>query len=273
MADLFRKEKSLYASTANTFGTGTSVTITPASVSGLPTDTEITLTFDRVNSSGTATPSAMERIIGVISGGNFVPRLRGADGTSDAAHTSPVVELIHSAKDTNDLVDGILVNQSQTGHLKSGAQIDDTSADHQYVLAVSELTADRTVTLPLLTGADEFVFKAHTQTFTNKRITPRVVTTTDDATAVIDVDITDQYQLTAIANATTFTVTGTPVAGQKLIVRLKDAGVAKALTWTGFTSKGATLPTTTVVSKTHYIGLIYNLTDTTWDCVAATVEA
>jgi hypothetical protein len=38
-------------------------------------------------------------------------------------------------------------------------------------------------------------------------IDPRVVTTTDDATAVIDCTVTDQYQLTAIANATTFTVT------------------------------------------------------------------
>lgn len=50
-------------------------------------------------------------------------------------------------------------------------QINDTSADHQYVFAVSELSADRTVTLPLLTGADEFVFKDHTQTLTNKTLT------------------------------------------------------------------------------------------------------
>jgi hypothetical protein len=47
-------------------------------------------------------------------------------------------------------------------------EIQDTSADHQYVLAVSELTADRTITLPLLTGTDTFVFEAHTQTLTNK---------------------------------------------------------------------------------------------------------
>ena len=49
-------------------------------------------------------------------------------------------------------------------------EIQDTSADHQYVLAVSELTADRTVTLPLLTGNDEFVFKDHAQTLTNKTL-------------------------------------------------------------------------------------------------------
>jgi hypothetical protein len=56
-------------------------------------------------------------------------------------------------------------------------QINDTSADHQYVFAVSELTADRTVTLPLLTGADEFVFKDHAQTLTNKTLTtPKIAT-------------------------------------------------------------------------------------------------
>ena len=47
-------------------------------------------------------------------------------------------------------------------------QIQDTSSDHQYVFAVSELAADRTVTLPLLTGNDEFVFKDHAVTMSNK---------------------------------------------------------------------------------------------------------
>ena len=49
-------------------------------------------------------------------------------------------------------------------------QINDTSANHQYVFAVSELAADRTVTLPLLTGNDTFVFANHTQTLDNKTI-------------------------------------------------------------------------------------------------------
>jgi len=50
-------------------------------------------------------------------------------------------------------------------------EIQDTSANNQYVLAVSELSADRTITLPLLTGNDEFVFKDHIQTLTNKTLT------------------------------------------------------------------------------------------------------
>ncbi|MFA5037767.1 MAG: hypothetical protein WC479_11405, partial [Candidatus Izemoplasmatales bacterium] len=154
-----------------------------------------------------------------------------------------------------------LANPTFTGTviLPKTLEIQDTSADHQYVLAVSELTADRTITLPLLTGTDTFVFQAHTQTLTNKRVTQRVVTTTDDATAVIDVDVTDVYELSAVANATTFSTTGTPTDGQKLIIRFKDAGVAKGLTWDAiFVAIGVTAPTTTVAGKWHYVGCQYN---------------
>lgn len=41
---------------------------------------------------------------------------------------------------------------------------------NRYVFAGSAIAANRTVTLPLLTGNDEFVFKDFTQTFTNKTI-------------------------------------------------------------------------------------------------------
>lgn len=57
-----------------------------------------------------------------------------------------------------------------TSPVLTAPQINDTSGDHQYVVAVSELAADRTVTLPLLTGPDEFVFKDHAATLTNKSI-------------------------------------------------------------------------------------------------------
>lgn len=51
----------------------------------------------------------------------------------------------------------------------------DTSADHKYSFGVSELAADRTITLPLLTGNDTFVFQAHTQTLTNKTLTGPII--------------------------------------------------------------------------------------------------
>ena len=76
---------------------------------------------------------------------------------------------------------------------------------------------------------------------------------------------------------TAFTInapTGTPIEGQKLLIRLKDSGVAKGITWNSiFSVVGVTLPTTTVAGKTHYIGCVYNNIDSTWDVVAVGVKA
>jgi len=136
---------------------------------------------------------------------------------------------------------------------------------------ISAHSDDRSLTLPNAT--DTLVGKATTDTLTNKRVTQRVTTTTDDATAVIDIDSCDVYQLSAVANATEFTTTGTPTDGQKLIIRLKDAGVSKALTWTGFTAIGVTLPTATTASKWHYIGATYNSAAAAWHAIAVATQA
>ena len=48
--------------------------------------------------------------------------------------------------------------------------IGDLSEDHFYKVMGSELAADRTITLPLLTGDDTVVTEAHTQTLTNKTL-------------------------------------------------------------------------------------------------------
>jgi len=276
MADLLRKTKSLYASTTNTFSTGTGVTITPNSVSGLPTDTEITLTFDRVDSTGAATPTAMERIIGTISGGNFVVRTspstgRGADGTSDAAHTSPVVEYIPNAKDSNDLIDAILVEHLQTGaHGNVTASTINVGTTVAFTGGSNEatLSANSAVLIPT-----QQAVKAYADSTRD----PRTTTETSSATPTINTDNIDIHTITAQAEAITSMTTnlsGTPVNGQKLIIRIKDDGTARAITWgASFASRGATLPTTTVLGKYHHIGLIYNSTATIWDCVAAVVEA
>jgi hypothetical protein len=70
-----------------------------------------------------------------------------------------------------------LTNKTIPSPILSGVQINDTSADHKYTIGVSELTADRTATLPLLTGNDEFTFNAQIQTLTNKTLTTPTITT------------------------------------------------------------------------------------------------
>lgn len=94
--------------------------------------------------------------------------------------------------------------------------------------------------------------------------------TTDDATSVINCDTYNEYYLTAIANATEFSVTGTPTTGMEIFIGFKDAGVSKALTWTGITGLGQVLPTSTVASKWHIVRLKYI---GAWYAIAVGVEA
>ena len=117
-----------------------------------------------------------------------------------------------------------------------------------------------------------------TQTLTNKRINPRVLSQASTATLAINSDSYDQAVMTAQAVALAISApTGTPVNGQKLTVRLKDNGTARALTWTttsgGWRIIGTTLPTTTVASKVTYVGAIYNSDEVFWDVIAVTTQA
>lgn len=99
--------------------------------------------------------------------------------------------------------------------------------------------------------------------------------TTSTATFTINADLQDLGVITAQAAALTIAApTGTPIQGQKLIFRIKDNGTARAITWNAiFRVIGTTLPTTTVINKTTYVGCIYNSTDTKWDVVAVNTEA
>jgi len=106
------------------------------------------------------------------------------------------------------------------------------------------------------------------------RINPRITNVASSATPTPDVSTTDQYNLTALAAAAAFAVpAGTPLDGQKLIIRIKDNGTARALTYNAiYRAVGVTLPTTTVISKTTYLGLIYNVVIPSWDVVAVATE-
>lgn len=121
MTDYLRKYKSLFSTTlASGIGTGTGDTLTLSSVTGLPTDTPITITVDRVDSEGNTTPTKLERITGTISGSNLTSYTRGVDGTTEQAHSAgAVVEMIFNAEDWNDVVDWGLVEHDQDGTHKS----------------------------------------------------------------------------------------------------------------------------------------------------------
>ena len=69
-----------------------------------------------------------------------------------------------------DTVAQDLSNKTLVSPVLTTPQINDSASDHQYVFAAGNLAADRTVTLPVLTGGDTLVFEAHAQALTGKTI-------------------------------------------------------------------------------------------------------
>ena len=114
--DLFRKGKSNFATTLASGISDSDTTIPLSSAVGLPTDTAVTLTIDRVDANGKSTPDDVERVTGVVSGTNLVDCLRGEDGTTPSAHEAgAVVEMIWDGETWNDAVGGILAEHNQDG--------------------------------------------------------------------------------------------------------------------------------------------------------------
>jgi hypothetical protein len=109
------------------------------------------------------------------------------------------------------------------------------------------------------------------QTFTNKRITSRVVTVTQSATPAINTDNTDVASIVSLAQAITSmttSLTGTPVDGDGLLIRLTDNGIARAITWgASFEASTVALPTTTIASAMLCVEFIWNTVTAKWRCV------
>lgn len=107
------------------------------------------------------------------------------------------------------------------------------------------------------------------------RIPKRTTTITSSATPSPNADTTDLFEITALAAAAAIAApTGTPVNLQTLVLRIKDNGTIRSLSWNAaYRAIGVTLPTTTVAGKVLYIGMFYNSTDSKWDVTAVGQQA
>ena len=243
-------------------GTGTALT------TGISADaTTVTLTAPTINGvvGGTTTSQTITTLTteGIqnatgeleITAANQIVEIQGGGSNSGAitlnceqnTHGQKIIAQPHSAGVTNtltlpaggdaELVSTVatqtLTNKTMTGAIMTSPvlttpQIEDSSADHQYIFAVSELAADRTVTLPLLAGNDEFVFKDHTQTLTNKTLTSATLTglfgSVQSLSGAGAVNLTDTVTELTTTSADALTLAnGTP--GQvKIITMIADGG-------------------------------------------------
>lgn len=136
---------------------------------------------------------------------------------------------------------------------------------------------DSTYTLPAsIPIADKILVTASGSVVaSNKpRIAPRTNSTTSATSWTPNFDSYDEEIQTALAGAVTINAPtySTTNEGEKKILRIKDNGTARAITWNGVYRAGSSvaLPTTTTISKTLYCGFMYNSTDSKWDLMAYT---
>ena len=224
-------------------GSGASLTSIPNSAL---TNSSITLGSTAISLGGTATTIAG---LTSVTSTTFVGALTGNASTATSATT---------ATNTTNI-----------------AITDNTSSSSTYYPVLSVNSSGNN---PATTSSTKLSFVPSTGALTaslinGTRINPRISSTTSTATLTVNSDSYDQAVLTAQAVALSVAApTGTPVNGQKLTLRFKDNATAQTISWTitsgGFRVIGCTLPTTTVISKTIYIGCIYNSDDTFWDVVS-----
>lgn len=190
---------------------------------------------------------------------NFATNLTSgttAGDTTSPLDSIPTVDapfyLAFDATDVNSHYEVLLITSKTATNVNHSATSYDHTTAEEVRMVIPAVEADR------ITGA-------------------ATSTITSSATPSINTDTTDIFTITALAAAITSMTTnlsGTPANGQKLIIRIKDDGTARSITWgASFASRGATLPTTTVLGKYLYVGLIYNSTASVWDCVAVGNEA
>lgn len=129
------------------------------------------------------------------------------------------------------------------------------------------------------TGANSTVAGPTGPTGPSGSATPRVVSTTSSGTITIDSDATDLFELTnQIVTGAFQAPAGSPVNGQKLLIRIVSTGSANALTFatgaSGFIAQGQSFPTTTVANKTTTVGFMFDTANSLnkWGCLLNLTE-
>jgi len=111
----------------------------------------------------------------------------------------------------------------------------------------------------------------------SKAIVPRFASVASAAAPAINTNLVDCFSVTALATTiTSFTtnLTGSPVDFQSLIIRIRDNGSARAITWgSSFAAMGTSLPTTTFAGKTMNVALRYDAILSVWGCLAVSQQA
>ena len=148
-------------------------------------------TGDTMRNAGTKINANFSEVYKILGGDSITPTTKMSFGTStiiaegatDDTHettlafTDPTADRTITFPDETGTVQLTGGTQSLTSAILTTPQIQDTSSNHKYIFASSELDSDTTVNLPLLTDSDTFSFVGFTETLLNKTLTSPVLTT------------------------------------------------------------------------------------------------
>jgi hypothetical protein len=263
-----------FTTTLNGAITASDDSLTLTSADGLSTSGGI-LVIDRINAAGTATPALREYISYTsITSSTLNGCTRALAGSTAQSHAAgSVIEEVWSVSHVLDLITFLEVSHNANGSLKDSTPITSavlttpvltTSVSGTAVLDEDAMGSDSDTQLATQQSIKAYVDNQKTATSIASDTTPNP---TGDARF-------NEYYLTALAGAAAFEApSGTPVNGNKLLIRVLDNGTARALTYNAiYRAVGVDLPTTTTISKTLYMGFIYNSAASKWDLVASVEE-
>jgi hypothetical protein len=190
----------------------TDATIPIASTVGLPIDTAIDITIDRVDANGTKTPNARETITCVISGTNGTLAVRGVEGTAQSHASGAVVEITFTAATHNSQISAFLADHVNGANSGSHNTLHDTNGKTWIGQTATTNAVNYLNVANSATGGDLVISAQGSDSNVNIDITPK-------GTGTIVVP-NGSIQTVAIKNP------------YKFSVYLNSAGSLNAATWT-----------------------------------------
>lgn len=178
-----------------------------------------------------------------------------SDGTEKFPVSGTKYMLVSTVAEYIRTLTQTLTNKTLTSPVITTPQINDTSADHQYVFAVSELSADRTVTLPLLIAADVFVFADFIQTLTNKTLTTPTIASMTNAQHNHSNAAGGGTLATTIINSGVYTPTRSAEANLDANVTMTEAQYLRVGATVTVSGRFTADPTTTLTATSFEITL------------------